>query len=88
MLGDFCLTVLNDPVITSIAASNGCTAAQICLAWARQKGVAVVTKSEKAHRIRENLASANIQLSGEDMQRVDDITEEISYFSIFFDNIP
>src|ERR1700684_1223458 len=46
---------LEDPVITGIAARVGKTPAQVLLAWAVQRGTALLTTSKNAARARENL---------------------------------
>ena len=46
--------VLDDPVITGIAKRTGKTPAQVALAWAVQRGMAFLTTSTNANRIREN----------------------------------
>lgn len=46
--------VLEDPVITSIAARLGKTPAQVALAWAVQRGTAFLTTSVTPRRIEEN----------------------------------
>jgi alcohol dehydrogenase (NADP+) len=45
---------LEDPVITGIAAKTGKTPAQVLLAWAVQRGTALLTTSRTAERAREN----------------------------------
>jgi aldehyde reductase len=45
---------LEDPVVTAIAARVGKTPAQVLLAWAVQRGTAVLTTSKRAARAREN----------------------------------
>jgi alcohol dehydrogenase (NADP+) len=45
---------LDDPVISTIAARVGMTAAQVLLAWAVQRGTAVLTTPKTAARAREN----------------------------------
>jgi alcohol dehydrogenase (NADP+) len=45
---------LEDPVITAIAARVGKTAAQVLLAWAVQRGTAVLTTPKSAARAKEN----------------------------------
>ena len=45
---------LEDPVITGIAARVGKTPAQVLLAWAVQRGTALLTTSKNAARAREN----------------------------------
>jgi alcohol dehydrogenase (NADP+) len=46
--------VLEDPVIAAIAARVGKTAAQVLLAWAVQRGTALLTTPRTAARAREN----------------------------------
>ena len=46
--------LLEDPVITSIAARVGKTAAQVLLAWAVQRGTALLTTPRTAARAKEN----------------------------------
>ncbi len=46
--------LLEDPIIAAIAAREGMTAAQVLLAWAVQRGTAVLTTPKSAARAREN----------------------------------
>ena len=46
--------LLDDPVISAIAARVGKTSAQVLLAWAVQRGTAVLTTPKSASRAREN----------------------------------
>jgi alcohol dehydrogenase (NADP+) len=46
--------LLEDPVISAIAARGGKTPAQVLLAWAVQRGTAVLTTAKTAARAREN----------------------------------
>jgi diketogulonate reductase-like aldo/keto reductase len=45
---------LDDPIVTRIAARIGKTPAQVLLAWAVQRGTAVLTTARTAARAREN----------------------------------
>lgn len=60
--------VLQDPAVLSIAQAHGASPAQVLIAWALARGTAVIPKSVHAERIRQNLAAAELALSGEDMQ--------------------
>jgi aldehyde reductase len=46
--------LLEDPVISAIAARVGKTTAQVLLAWAVQRGTALLTTPKSAVRAREN----------------------------------
>lgn len=62
--------VLLDGVIARIAAAHKKTPAQVILRFQLQRGVSVIPKSLNPNRMRENLASANFDLSEEDMDAV------------------
>src|SRR5262249_36607458 len=52
--------LLDDPVITAIAGRIGKTPAQVLLAWAIQRGTALLTTSKTPTRIRENFEGSAI----------------------------
>ena len=74
--------VLQDPVIKEIASRIGCTPAQVCIAFALAKGLAVVTKTEKETRMKENLDSIEVakKLTAEDIQLVDTLNKNLRKF--------
>lgn len=59
--------VLYDPVLQGIAAQHQASTAQIALAWALQKGFAVIPSSTKREHLLANLAAQEIRLSQEEM---------------------
>jgi diketogulonate reductase-like aldo/keto reductase len=61
--------VLEDPVITAIAGRVHKTPAQVLLAWAIQRGTALLTTSKTPSRIKENFEVSTIP---------DDAVQEIS----------
>lgn len=64
--------LLDHPVITTIAARHGATAAQIALAWGlRQPGVVSIPKTTRIERIEENLGALDITLLPEDLAEID-----------------
>jgi alcohol dehydrogenase (NADP+) len=67
-------TVLEDPMLQTIAKKHNATVAQICIAWALQRGTSIVVKSSKLERQQENLVVAtdehNILLSTSDLQEI------------------
>ncbi len=62
--------VLDDPVITSVAAAVGRTPAQVVLRWHIQRGDIVFPKSVTASRIRENFAIFDFALGDDAMDAI------------------
>lgn len=58
------------PVIEAIARAHDASPAQILLAWGLQRGTAVIPKSVKPERLKENLATAELKLSTEEMNQI------------------
>lgn len=65
--------VLNDPVLQEIAAQHQASTAQIALAWALQKGFAVIPSSTKREHLLANLAAQDIQLTQEEMALINTV---------------
>jgi 2,5-diketo-D-gluconate reductase A len=63
--------LLDDDTLVEVAERNGCTAAQVALRWAMQRGDIVFPKSSNVDRMRENLAAIEVELSGEDVATID-----------------
>ncbi|WP_152353800.1 aldo/keto reductase [Brachybacterium subflavum] len=62
--------LLQDPVITEIAAAHGATPAQVVIAWHLAIGNIVIPKSVTPERIVSNLAAAELELTDEDLERL------------------
>lgn len=62
--------VLGHDTINAIAATHGCTAAQVCLAFARQLKVIPLPKSANAQRLVSNLEFLDITLSEAEMAQL------------------
>jgi len=62
---------LQEPVIQAIAKEIGATAAQVTLAWAMQRGFAVIPSSTKRDNLQSNLLATQLRLKPEDMARID-----------------
>lgn len=62
---------LQDPVIAEIAQAHGKTPAQIILRWHLQEGRQVIPKSVRPARIAENIDVFDVELSGDELARVD-----------------
>jgi D-xylose reductase len=63
-------TVLDNPVVTGIARQLDRSPAQVVLRWAKQRDTAVVVKSLKPARMKENLALDDFSLSTDDMAAI------------------
>jgi D-xylose reductase len=63
-------SVLDQPVVKEAGARHRKTPAQIVLRWALQRGTAVVPKTTRPERLRENLAVFDFELSQEEMQAI------------------
>lgn len=68
--------VLNDPVITDIAAGNGKTAAQVVLRWEFQNDIIIIPKSVTPSRIEENFDIFDFDLSDKEMQAIDALNRD------------
>ncbi|MCL7416540.1 MAG: aldo/keto reductase, partial [Halalkalicoccus sp.] len=69
--------VFDDPVLGSIAEAHGTSEAGISLAWLLSKeNVAVVPRSMSAAHIRENFAARDLELTEEEIERIDGIERE------------
>jgi len=63
-------SVLDHPVVTGIAAATGRTPAQVVLRWGVQRGTAVIPKTSRPERLRENFAVFDFSLSADQMQAI------------------
>jgi diketogulonate reductase-like aldo/keto reductase len=78
--------LLDDPVITSIAEKVNKTAAQVVLAWAVQRGTALLTTSKTPGRIRENF---DISALPEDaMKEISGITTRQRFNAVVETGVP
>jgi 2,5-diketo-D-gluconate reductase A len=75
--------LFTDPVLTEIAATRGCSVAQVVLRWLTQRGVVVIPKSVRPDRMAENLDIFGLDLTEDEMARV--ATLDIGA-SLFFDH--
>jgi len=67
-------------LLGQIAARKHATAAQIALAWllAQKPWIVPIPGTTKLHRLEENIASADIQLSAEDLREINDAVSKIT----------
>jgi aryl-alcohol dehydrogenase-like predicted oxidoreductase len=65
--------------IGAFAKAKQATPAQIALAWVLAQGpwIAPIPGTSKLHRLEENLASVDVELTGDDLKQLDELTKEI-----------
>lgn len=59
-----------------LAAQKGCTTAQVALAWVAAQGFIAIPGTTKAHRVEENWASREVELTEAEMAEMRRIVEE------------
>ncbi|MED4224040.1 aldo/keto reductase [Neobacillus cucumis] len=69
--------LLTQPVIQAIADKYNKSTAQIILRWDLQNGVVTIPKSTKEHRIIENAAIFDFELSQADMEQLDGLNQNL-----------
>lgn len=69
--------LLSNDTLLEIAAQHGKSVAQIILRWDLQHGVITIPKSTKEHRIVENAALFDFELSQEEMERIDALNQNL-----------
>lgn len=69
--------LLDNPVIQELAEKHGKSVAQIIIRWDLQNGVITIPKSTKEHRIIENSSVFDFELSAEDMDRMNELNQNL-----------
>ncbi|WP_068617683.1 aldo/keto reductase [Paenibacillus tuaregi] len=67
--------LLDNEVLTTIAAKYNKSVAQVILRWDVQNGIITIPKSTKEHRIIENAAIFDFELTAEDMKLIDELNQ-------------
>ena len=65
--------VFEVPELTEVAEKHGVSEAQVSLAWLREKGVTAIPKATSEAHIRDNWASLDLDLDGDDIEAIDAI---------------
>lgn len=67
-------------LLTRIAGEKGATPAQIALAWllSRKSWIVPIPGTTKLHRLEENIAAADIELTPADLQKIEDAAAKIT----------
>ncbi|MGD6792588.1 aldo/keto reductase [Metabacillus indicus] len=68
--------LLDDATLTEIAERHGKSVAQVILRWDLQNGVVTIPKSVKEHRIYDNAAIFDFELTQEEMERIDGLNRD------------
>ncbi|KFC53192.1 oxidoreductase, partial [Micrococcus luteus] len=68
--------LLADPVVTELAEARGATTAQVVIAWHLAHGFVVIPKSVTPERIVSNLEAAGVELTDDDVARIDALDRE------------
>jgi alcohol dehydrogenase (NADP+) len=71
--------LLADPVLETIASRHGCTPAQVLIAWALQRGTAVIPKSTNPQRLQENLTTPRIEFTNADLEAIASLDRHYRY---------
>lgn len=67
------IDLLGHPKVREVAERVGASAGQVLIAWALQRGTAVIPKSTNPGRIQENFAAAQLRLSSADVVALDQL---------------
>jgi 2,5-diketo-D-gluconate reductase A len=76
-------SLFSEPMLTEIGAAHGKSVAQVVLRWLIQRGVAVVQKSVRPERMRENMDVFDFELTKGEMARIASLDRGES---LFFDH--
>ena len=63
-----------------VANERKCTVAQVAISWALSKGVAITSKTEKEHRMKENISGTKVKLTDENIKEIDKLNIEQRVF--------
>lgn len=73
------VNLLEESTIKQIAEKHDCSTAQVLISWGVERGTAVIPKSVNPERIQQNLASADVSLDDEDMQKIAELNRHSRY---------
>ncbi len=73
--------LMDDPVLVEIAYEKNCSVAQVLIAWAIERGTAVIPKSVNPNRMRQNLAALDIELSQTEINRIHTLDQHYRYIT-------
>lgn len=73
--------LLEEPVIGHIAQRHHATPAQVLISWALHRGTAVIPKSVRPERLRENLAAGGLALTDNELQEIGSLNRDRRYIT-------
>ena len=73
--------LLDEPKIVQIAKHHQTTPAQVLISWALHRGTAVIPKSVRPERLRENLAAGGLALTDNEMQEIASLNRDRRYIT-------
>ncbi len=73
--------LLEDPTIIKMAANHAISPAQLLISWAIHRNSVVIPKSVNPERLKQNLGSAAVSLSQEDMEQIAELNRNRRYVS-------
>ncbi|MDW3209218.1 MAG: aldo/keto reductase [Reichenbachiella sp.] len=76
------------PAIQAIAENHNCSPAQVLIAWAVNRDTVVIPKSTNEARLKQNLEAANIKLSVEEMNQINQLDRHFRYVTGTFFALP
>ena len=80
--------LLQIPEVQAIAGEHGCSAAQVLLAWGIATGTSVIPKSVQRERLAANLAAAQLQVSAEEVARLNGLDRRQRFVDGSFWDLP
>lgn len=79
--------LLQNPVLTEIAAAHGKSVVQVILRWHVQEGFSVIPGSTNPSHIQENIDIFDFSLSEEEMEQIRALDSEDRYFNLPYDQM-
>jgi alcohol dehydrogenase (NADP+) len=71
--------LMNDLIIAEIAREHNCSSAQVLIAWAIQRGTAVIPKSVNPARMKQNLEATKITLAQSAIERIEKLNRNYRF---------
>ena len=73
--------IFQNPLLMNIANVHHKTVAQIALRWLIQRGIPIIPKSSHKERMEENIDILDFELSGDEMEKINQLDRGKSLFN-------